>query len=82
VLYHTASCPSPVLAAPALAVAAAAPGAGTSADIYANGGGVVVSFFEWVQNLQNLQWDEEEVNRRLDRCVVVETHAHLDVGWT
>lgn len=39
----------------------------TCADIYANGGGVVVSFFEWVQNLQNLQWDEEEVNRRLDR---------------
>jgi hypothetical protein len=30
---------------------------------------VVVSFFEWVQNLQNLQWDDEEVSRRLDRCV-------------
>lgn len=38
-----------------------------NADIYANGGGVVVSFFEWVQNLQNLQWDDEEVSRRLDR---------------
>eukprot|EP00879_Flechtneria_rotunda_P003623 GHRR01003860.1.p1 GENE.GHRR01003860.1~~GHRR01003860.1.p1 ORF type:complete len:417 (+),score=105.87 GHRR01003860.1:112-1362(+) len=36
-------------------------------DIYANGGGVVVSFFEWVQNLQNFQWDDEEVTRRLDR---------------
>lgn len=43
----------------------------TPADIYANGGGVVVSFFEWVQNLQNLQWDDEEVSRRLDRCVCV-----------
>uniref|UniRef100_A0A383WAP6 Glutamate dehydrogenase n=1 Tax=Tetradesmus obliquus TaxID=3088 RepID=A0A383WAP6_TETOB len=36
-------------------------------DIYANGGGVVVSFFEWVQNLQNFQWDDEEVSRKLDR---------------
>lgn len=27
----------------------------------------VVSFFEWVQNLQNFRWEEEEVNRRLDR---------------
>lgn len=26
-----------------------------------------MSFFEWVQNLQNLQWDDEEVSRRLDR---------------
>jgi hypothetical protein len=26
-----------------------------------------VSFFEWVQNLQNFKWDEDDVNRRLDR---------------
>lgn len=36
-------------------------------DIYTNAGGVTVSFFEWVQNLQNFKWEEEEVNRRLDR---------------
>ena len=36
-------------------------------DIYANGGGVVVSFFEWVQNLQNFQWDDEDIERKLDR---------------
>jgi len=36
-------------------------------DIYTNGGGVTVSFFEWVQNLQNFKWEEEDVNRRLDR---------------
>ena len=36
-------------------------------DIYANGGGVVVSFFEWVQNMQNFRWEEDEIQARLDR---------------
>lgn len=36
-------------------------------DLYANGGGVVVSFAEWVQNLQNFRWEAEEIDRQLDR---------------
>ncbi|MEM2073312.1 MAG: Glu/Leu/Phe/Val dehydrogenase [Nitrososphaeria archaeon] len=35
-------------------------------DILANGGGVLVSYFEWVQNLTNLYWTEGEVNEKLD----------------
>ena len=34
-------------------------------DILANAGGVTVSYFEWVQSLQNYYWSEEEVNSRL-----------------
>ncbi|MGQ9780647.1 MAG: Glu/Leu/Phe/Val family dehydrogenase [Nitrososphaeria archaeon] len=36
-------------------------------DILANGGGVLVSYFEWVQNLSRLYWTEEEVNKRLEK---------------
>jgi len=38
-------------------------------DVLANAGGVVVSYFEWVQGLQELFWKEEEVNLRLSEIV-------------
>jgi len=38
-------------------------------DVMANAGGVVVSYFEWVQNLQHFRWDEDEVNARLGKIL-------------
>jgi glutamate dehydrogenase (NAD(P)+) len=43
-------------------------------DILANAGGVVVSYFEWVQDLQSFFWEEKEVNQRLERIMVNAFH--------
>jgi glutamate dehydrogenase (NAD(P)+) len=45
-------------------------------DVLANAGGVTVSYFEWVQDLQELFWEEDEVNRRLEKIM---TRAFQDV---
>ena len=48
-------------------------------DILANGGGVTVSYFEWLQNLRREYWTEAEANERLDRNI---TKSFLDTFAT
>ncbi|HEX8073924.1 MAG TPA: Glu/Leu/Phe/Val dehydrogenase dimerization domain-containing protein [Thermoleophilaceae bacterium] len=38
-------------------------------DVLANAGGVIVSYFEWVQNLQHFRWEEDDVNERLKKII-------------
>ncbi len=47
-------------------------------DILANAGGVTVSYFEWVQNIENEQWDVEEVNGKLLKKMRSATDAVID----
>ncbi|MEE9276157.1 MAG: Glu/Leu/Phe/Val dehydrogenase, partial [bacterium] len=42
-------------------------------DILANAGGVTVSYFEWVQNIQQFTWDEERVNGELHKIMTKAT---------
>lgn len=46
-------------------------------DILANAGGVIVSYFEWVQDLQNFFWEEDQVNDRLTK-IMRYSYAQVD----
>jgi len=46
-------------------------------DVLANAGGVIVSYFEWVQDLQNFFWTEEEVNKKLKEILTRAFHEVL-----
>lgn len=48
-------------------------------DIFANSGGVIVSYFEWVQNIQELTWDREQVNNMLEKLMTKSFQDILEV---
>lgn len=48
-------------------------------DIFANSGGVIVSYFEWVQNIQELTWDREQVNDMLENLMRKSFQDLIDV---
>ncbi|OJW13718.1 MAG: glutamate dehydrogenase [Planctomycetales bacterium 71-10] len=49
-------------------------------DILANAGGVIVSYFEWVQNLQNFRWPLEQVQREEEKKLVDAFHDIHDLA--
>lgn len=56
-------------------------------DVIANGGGVVVSYFEWVQDIMSFFWEEDEINNRLksiitkafDKCYTMGQEKNVDL---
>ncbi|HEY1269943.1 MAG TPA: Glu/Leu/Phe/Val dehydrogenase [Candidatus Binatia bacterium] len=49
-------------------------------DVLANAGGVIVSYFEWVQDLQNFFWTEDEINKKLRAILTKSFYEVLDMS--
>jgi glutamate dehydrogenase (NAD(P)+) len=49
-------------------------------DVLANAGGVTVSYFEWVQNIQQLFWTEDDVNHNLDQIMTRSFNGVYDIS--
>ena len=47
-----------------------------------NAGGVTVSYFEWVQDIQQLMWSEDQVNHKLRELMLRAFHQMLKVART
>ena len=48
-------------------------------DILANAGGVTVSYFEWVQDIQAYFWNEKEINAKLQEIITRSFHDIYDI---